>query len=73
MDLHRHQRPGRPQPGHPHPGGVFQAVNGDVAPADARGAQVITLTYSDYVLPCHIDFHAHYNMTIGPKPNAMFD
>ena len=48
-------------------GGVFQVVNGDVAPADTQGARVITLTDSDYVLPGLIDVHAHYNMTLGPN------
>src|SRR5687768_3608509 len=48
-------------------GGVFQVVNGDIAPADTQGARVITLADSDYVLPGLIDVHAHYNMTLGPN------
>lgn len=48
-------------------GGVFQVVNGSIAPADTQGARVITLADSDYVLPGLIDVHAHYNMTLGPN------
>ena len=48
-------------------GGVFQVVNGNIAPADTQGARVITLADSDYVLPGLIDVHAHYNMTLGPN------
>jgi imidazolonepropionase-like amidohydrolase len=48
-------------------GGVFQVVNGNVAPADTAGARVIALADSDYVLPGLIDVHAHYNMTLGPN------
>ena len=48
-------------------GGVFQVVNGDVAPADTVGARTITLGDDDYVLPGLVDVHAHYNMTLGPN------
>ena len=48
-------------------GGVFQVVNGTIAPADTQGARVIALSDSDYVLPGLIDVHAHYNMTLGPN------
>ena len=48
-------------------GGIFQVVNGAVAPADAAGARVITLSDSEYVLPGLFDVHAHYNMTLGPN------
>jgi len=48
-------------------GGVFQVVNGTIAPADTQGARVITLADSDYVLPGLVDVHAHYNMTLGPN------
>src|SRR5687768_17806138 len=47
-------------------GGVFQVVNGDVAPADTLGARTIRLGDDDYVLPGLVDVHAHYNMTLGP-------
>ena len=48
-------------------GGVFQIVNAEVPATDAQGAQIITLSDSDYVLPGLIDVHAHYNMTLGPN------
>ena len=48
-------------------GGIFQVVNGAVAPSDAAGARVITLSDSEYVLPGLFDVHAHYNMTLGPN------
>jgi imidazolonepropionase-like amidohydrolase len=48
-------------------GGVFQVVNGTIAPADTQGARVIALADSDYVLPGLVDVHAHYNMTLGPN------
>ena len=47
--------------------GVFQVVNGDIAPADTQGARTIALSDSDYVLPGLIDVHAHYNVTLGPN------
>jgi imidazolonepropionase-like amidohydrolase len=48
-------------------GGTFQVVDGNVSAADARGARMITLSDSDYVLPGLFDVHAHYNMTLGPN------
>jgi imidazolonepropionase-like amidohydrolase len=48
-------------------GGTFQIVNGDIPAADANGANVITLSDSEYVLPGLFDVHAHYNMTLGPN------
>lgn len=48
-------------------GGVFQIVNGTIAPADTAGARVVQLDDESYILPGIFDVHAHYNMTLGPN------
>jgi N-acetylglucosamine-6-phosphate deacetylase len=48
-------------------GGVFQVVNGAVAPADTAGARIVQLDDDAYILPGIFDLHAHYNMTLGPN------
>ena len=45
--------------------GRFLTVNVDPAKSASPGAQVLTLTGDDYILPGMLDLHAHYNMTLN--------
>jgi imidazolonepropionase-like amidohydrolase len=46
-------------------GGKILVTDGKFAGEDTTGAQVVTLSNDEYVLPGIFDMHAHYNMTLG--------